>query len=75
MDGRRGQTLSGWPNKQKRKDTEYMKTWCIKNSNGEYWLNGWGWVVEDCSELVSIFTDNEKENHKLSIGEVWEQFQ
>jgi hypothetical protein len=52
-----------------------MKTWCIKNSNGEYWLNGWGWVVEDCSELVSIFTDNEKENHRLSIGEVWEQFQ
>jgi hypothetical protein len=23
--GRRGQTLSGWPNKQKRKETEYMK--------------------------------------------------
>jgi hypothetical protein len=51
-----------------------MKYWCIKNKDGHYWAQGWGWVEGDCADFVSFFTNSEKHKHKLSIDESWERF-
>ena len=52
--------------------------YCIRNKNGAYWSNDWGWLFDDDSEVASfdIFTESEKQAFTLPVGEgaYWEIF-
>ena len=51
------------------------KIYCIRNKQGDYWSNDFGWMelYDEAEEFpISIFTEDEKNTLNLPIEGFWE---
>lgn len=52
-----------------------VNMYCIRNKQGHYWDNDWGWIEledEEDEATFSVFTTKEKQEFNLPVGGHWE---